>query len=106
MTLKQVKVQWPHEVEDRLRKGETFEILDVREHEEWVSGHIPEAKHIPLGQLEARIQELDPEIETIVVCRSGNRSGMACEYLSAMGYKVVNMQGGMSQWTGNTKYGI
>lgn len=97
--------QLAHEVALRINKKENFEILDVREPEEWESGHIPGAKHIPLGQLEARYKELDPGKETVVVCRSGNRSGMACEYLSAMGYNVINMLGGMSNWPGNIKYG-
>ncbi|CAG7639853.1 rhodanese-like domain-containing protein [Paenibacillus allorhizosphaerae] len=99
-----MREQLPHEVAERKKRGEKFEILDVREHEEWESGHIPEAKHIPLGELEARHNELSKDEETIVVCRSGNRSRMACDYLSALGYKVVNMPGGMSVWPGQVKF--
>ncbi len=95
----------PHEVADRINKGPELVILDVREHDEWESGHIPEARHIPLGELEARLHELDSSLETVVVCRSGNRSGIACKFLSAMGYNVSNMPGGMSKWTGVVKYG-
>jgi rhodanese-related sulfurtransferase len=74
-------------------------ILDVREPAEWSAGHIAGAKHIMLGQLLERQQELDPKRETIVVCRSGNRSGLACELLQERGFNVVNMTGGLSSWT-------
>ncbi|MCZ8521855.1 MULTISPECIES: rhodanese-like domain-containing protein [Paenibacillus] len=100
-----MREQSPHEVAERIKKGEKIEILDVREHEEWESGHIPEARHIPLGELETRHSELNKEEEMVVVCRSGNRSGMACDYLTALGYKVVNMPGGMSVWPGQIKLG-
>ncbi|MOA69709.1 molybdopterin biosynthesis protein MoeB [compost metagenome] len=46
-----------------------------------------------------RIDELDPNGETIVMCLSGGRSGLACELLSEKGYNVVNMMGGLSAWT-------
>lgn len=91
----------PQEVESRLARGESPTLLDVREVGEWAEGHIAGAKHIPLGQLLDRLQELDPAAETIVVCRSGNRSGLACELLSERGYRVVNMTGGLLAWTGS-----
>lgn len=93
----------PKEVKKRLAQGEKLNILDVREIHEWESGHIPEAKHIPLGLLMQRHIELDPQEEMIVVCQSGNRSGLACEHLEELGYKVINMPGGMSKWTGNIR---
>ena len=105
MAGKYSKDMLPSEVKERLAKGETLSILDVRELDEWESGHIPGAKHIPLGSLSERHKELDPKQETIIVCRSGNRSGLACEHLEALGYKVVNMPGGMNQWDGEMKYG-
>lgn len=80
-------------------------LVDVREDDEWESGHIPGARHIPLGTLGERHRELDPNRETIVICRSGNRSGLACEFLESLGYNVVNMQGGMSEWNGDIEYG-
>lgn len=95
----------PQEVQRRLERGEKLNLLDVREHDEWESGHIPGAQHIPLGSLGERHKELDLGKETIVICRSGNRSALACEYPASMGYKVVNMQGGMIEWTGNIEYG-
>ncbi|SFE08865.1 Rhodanese-related sulfurtransferase [Paenibacillus catalpae] len=103
MQSNQVRLQLPFEVKERLKRSEKFTILDVREQDEWESGHIPQAKHIPLGQLESRLNELDPNQETVVVCRSGGRSYVACEFLSAMNYNVINMPGGMTAWQGDIK---
>jgi len=96
---------FPHEVRQKLERGESFPIIDVREQEEWDSGHIPGAKHIPLGTLNERHKELDLKQETIIVCRSGNRSGLACEHLESLGYNVVNMKGGMMNWDGKVEFG-
>lgn len=93
----------PEELLARLEKDKSLEIIDVREDEEWEGGHIPTAKHIPLGDLANRMNELQPDKETILVCRSGRRSTMACEYLAQLGYHVVNLTGGMMKWTGETK---
>ncbi|MDQ0178545.1 rhodanese-like domain-containing protein [Bacillus chungangensis] len=93
----------PEDVKARLGKGEKLSILDVGEMDEWESGHIPGAKHIPLGYLAQRYNELDKNKEIIVVCYSGSRSGIACEHLEEMGYNVTNMHGGMSYWTGPTE---
>lgn len=93
------------EVLQRLESKESFMILDVRELDEWESGHIPNAKHIPLMEIPTRIKELDPDQEIVVVCHSGGRSHHACEYLSHMGYNVINMLGGMSIWRGDLEFG-
>ncbi|WP_270168227.1 rhodanese-like domain-containing protein [Paenibacillus sp. SYP-B4298] len=101
-----VRLQLPFEVKDRLQRGERFILLDVREQEEWeYDGHIPQATHIPLGELETRHHELDSKEEIVVVCRSGGRSGRACEYLASLGYRVINMPGGMTAWQGPIQYG-
>ncbi|MUT68652.1 rhodanese-like domain-containing protein [Paenibacillus sp. NEAU-GSW1] len=90
----------PHEVLELMASNEKTVILDVRESDEWEAGHIRGAKHIPLSQINRALNELDRKQETIVVCRSGNRSGKACDYLSSLGYNVVNMAGGMLEWSG------
>lgn len=83
-----------------LRDTETKFILDVREPDEIATGKIPGAHTIPLGDLSAREGEL-PKDETIyVVCRSGNRSQKACEYLESRGYDCVNVAGGMLAYKG------
>lgn len=73
-------------------------VLDVREDHEWNAGHIPGAVHLPLGELIERRDELDPTIQTLVVCHIGGRSARATAYLAANGYSVVNLDGGMSAW--------
>jgi rhodanese-related sulfurtransferase len=78
-----------------LHESGSIVLLDVREPEEWRSGHAPGALHIPLG-------ELAPDRVTgggiVVVCRSGNRSGKAAVLLAQSGVAVRNMSGGMQAW--------
>ncbi|THF77783.1 rhodanese-like domain-containing protein [Cohnella fermenti] len=100
------KVALPQEVRERLERGEKLGVIDVREPAEWESGHIPNAKHIPLGVIGQRHGELDRSQPYIVVCRSGGRSGLACELLEELGYDVTNMAGGMSCWEGEFVCGI
>lgn len=73
-------------------------VLDVREQHEWDAGHIDGAVHIPLGDLPSRVGELDPQVQTLVVCHLGGRSARATQWLSAQGHDVVNMDGGMEAW--------
>lgn len=89
------------ELQTRLEKGDVPVIVDVRQPEEWAAGHIPGAVHIPLGEMPRRIGELNPDAETVLVCRSGNRSGRAAAFLAQQGFtRVYNMQGGMLRWSG------
>jgi len=76
-------------------------VLDVREDKEFVTGHIPKARHIPLGALANRIQELEKfKSKPIVVnCRSGQRSARACGILKKHGFdNAVNLAGGIMAW--------
>ncbi|MFC4558512.1 rhodanese-like domain-containing protein [Virgibacillus kekensis] len=82
----------------KLNVGEKLDIIDVREDEEVAQGKIPGAKHIPLGQLPDRLNEIDKNNHYYLVCRSGGRSGSACGYLEEQGYDVTNMAGGMLDW--------
>jgi rhodanese-related sulfurtransferase len=89
----------PAEVKRRLDNGERLNVIDVREDEEVAAGIIPGAKHIPLGQLPERHGEIDRSAEIVLVCRSGNRSGRACDYLNSLGIAgLKNMVGGMLAW--------
>lgn len=89
----------PAEVKARIDQGERLNIIDVREDEEVALGMIPGAKHIPLGQLPNRQDEIERTGEIVLVCRSGGRSGRACEYLQAIGLSgLKNMTGGMLAW--------
>lgn len=91
------------EVEQLLNENKKLNIIDVRETEEVEEGMIPGAVHIPLGLIGDKAKELDPSKEYILVCRSGGRSGRACQFLESQGYKVVNMAGGMLDWEGKVE---
>ena len=76
-------------------------VLDVREAAEFAQGHIPNSRHVPIGQLEKRLTELEKlkDKPLIVNCASGNRSGSACAVLRKHGFaRVVNLTGGVAAW--------
>lgn len=74
-------------------------ILDVRELQEFVQGHIPGAVMIPLGQLKDRVNELPKDKDIVVVCLSGARSRTGLEILREKGYeKSSSLAGGMKAW--------
>lgn len=76
-------------------------VLDVREPDEFKSGHVLNAKLIPLGKLRDRVGELERfrDKPIVVVCRSGNRSATACALLGKEGFgQVYNLAGGMMAW--------
>jgi rhodanese-related sulfurtransferase len=73
-------------------------LLDVREPDEWVAGHAPEARHIPLRELGSRSGEIPANETVYVICRSGNRSARATEALNGAGWQAVNVAGGMHEW--------
>lgn len=76
-------------------------VLDVREDSEFKSGHILNAKWIPLGKLATRTGELEKyrEQPIVVVCRSGQRSASACSALGKQGFtQAYNLSGGVMGW--------
>jgi Rhodanese-related sulfurtransferase len=73
-------------------------LLDVRELDEWRAGHAPQARHIPLGQLETRLEEIPAARPIVTVCRSGRRSAIAADVLNGRGYHATNLTGGMTAW--------
>ncbi len=76
-------------------------VLDVREDKEYAAGHIPRAKHIPVGKLAGRLGELDKfkDQPILVTCRSGHRSAHACRILRKAGFTTVyNQAGGIVAW--------
>lgn len=74
-------------------------LLDVRQPEEFRSGHIPGAKLIPLGELRARMEELPKNQEILVICQSGSRSVSATRQLVTAGYTALNVNGGLIAWS-------
>ena len=89
----------PATVEQLRRRDDVF-ILDVREDYEYDSGHIPGATLVPLGQIPNRLDEVPRDKTVIAVCRSGNRSSQATDFLRQQGFENVhNMEGGMNAWS-------
>jgi glyoxylase-like metal-dependent hydrolase (beta-lactamase superfamily II)/rhodanese-related sulfurtransferase len=80
------------------------QVIDVREEAEFTGplGHIRGAKLLPLGELEARLEELDRNQPIVAVCRSGARSAQATVLLQKAGFTdIANLAGGMLHWRGN-----
>ncbi|MGN6574661.1 MAG: rhodanese-like domain-containing protein [Nocardioides sp.] len=73
-------------------------VIDVREPGEYVSGHVPGARLIPMGQLPARMHEIDRHRPVHLVCATGNRSKSMATLLERNGFDVVNVNGGTSAW--------
>ena len=83
--------------------GSDLFVVDVRSQNEFLQSHVPGAKHIPFEQLETRFQaEVPKETKTILIyCSQGERSRLACDFLSRDGYMtLVNMRDGFQRWTG------
>ena len=76
-------------------------LIDVREHQEWMAGHAPTARHVPMSELPTRVDDLPRDVRLVCVCRSGNRSGQVTAWLRRLGYDALNMTGGMQRWAGN-----
>jgi len=88
----------PEEVHAVYQQGGVT-VIDVRELDEYQSGHIPGAVLLPLGELPKRLNEVPRDSAVILVCRSGNRSKQAYDYLRTQGFiNVHNMLGGMQAW--------
>jgi sulfur-carrier protein adenylyltransferase/sulfurtransferase len=88
------------ELKQKIDRGDKFVLLDVREPHEWQIAKIPGATFIPLGDLPKRVNELDSAVEIVAQCRSGVRSGKACDFLRQAGFKkVLNMTGGILAWS-------
>jgi len=73
-------------------------LIDVRQPDEYTEAHVPGAIPLPLGELPERIDEVPPEVTVYVICRSGNRSGKAVEFLRGSGYDAMNVAGGTVAW--------
>jgi len=78
-------------------------LLDVREDDEWVAGHIDGAHHIAMGELPGRVGDVveltDAAPQLVVVCRSGVRSAHVVAWLTRLGVDAVNLDGGLEAWT-------
>lgn len=76
-------------------------IIDVREPFEYVEGHLPESRNIPIGELEQRLGDLERRKESpvLVVCQTGARANDACKRLEGLGFtRVHSLDGGVAAW--------
>ena len=87
----------PEELAHRIANGDPITIVDVREPHERAIQRFPDALVIPIGQLARRQKELDPQHDTIFICKEGKRSILAINTLREAGYKgpLFNLKGGM-----------
>lgn len=85
----------PLEVADLQARGAV--LVDVREDDEWIAGHAPDAVHVPLAHVGETASRFAGH-QILTVCRSGARSGRAAKTLAAAGVDVHNVAGGMSAW--------
>lgn len=84
---------------EQLSQGREIHLLDVREPHELEISRLDGADLIPLGQLAARLSELDSADEMVVFCKSGTRSARAVELLASAGFrKMKNLKGGINAW--------
>jgi rhodanese-related sulfurtransferase len=89
----------PAEYLTRRENGEDLVLLDVREEWELKVASVPNIVHIPMGQVPARLNELDPQKEVVVLCRSGRRSWDIAAFLQQHGFRAVNLAGGILAWS-------
>jgi adenylyltransferase/sulfurtransferase len=87
------------EVAALLQRGEKVQLVDVREPWEAEIAGLPGATLIPLGTIEDRLKELDPDVPVITYCHHGVRSADAADRLAAAGFDVRSMAGGIDRWS-------
>ena len=84
-----------------LDSGEDVAVVDVRNLDEYTSGHVTNAIHIPVDEVLSRIGELPQDKRLLFICAAGVRSGLACEMASAAGLDaevLINIEDGTPTW--------
>jgi sulfur-carrier protein adenylyltransferase/sulfurtransferase len=98
---KEIEEISPQELKQRMDAGEEFALVDVRERDEFVQGHLPDATFIPRGFLELQIEQHEPDRDkpVIIYCAGGVRSALAARNLKEMGYSnPISLIGGFNGW--------
>jgi len=88
------------DLKKRLDNGDKIQFIDIREPHERAIVKFPDAKVMPLGQLERRMEELDPSVDAVFLCKIGQRSILGIRTLQDAGYKgkMLNLQDGLNAW--------
>ena len=87
------------ELKNKFDNNEDFMLLDVRNIQEVLYSKIEKSIHIPMNEIQERINELDSNKEIIIQCKSGKRSARVCEYLMTQNFNNVrNLSGGIIAW--------
>lgn len=81
-------------------------LIDVRNPDEYEAGHVPGARLLPLHDLPYRVGEVPEGAEILMICRTGNRSMVAAEFLVEQGMTAVNVAGGMVAWVGSGRSAV
>ena len=90
----------PEELRQKIEREEPFVLLDVRRPDEVAIAALPRATHIPIEEIEERVEELDPGAETVVYCHHGVRSLSVTVYLRNRGFRqVTSLAGGIDLWS-------
>ena len=90
----------PTDLKQRLDRGDAVVVLDVREPDELALARLPGVVHIPVGDIPARLHELDPDRETVVMCHHGTRSAHVASFLLQRDFtRVLNLHGGIDAWS-------
>ena len=89
------------ELDELLRSGADVQLIDVRQPAEYNFARIPGAKLIPLGDIIRRMDEIDPQKDTILHCKMGGRSAQAIQMLRQAGFtgRLRNLRGGITAWS-------
>lgn len=96
------------ELKQRFDRGDSLDLIDVREPYEFAFANIPQARLVPLATVTANLDSLNPARETVVMCRSGGRSAKAIAMLRSAGYTgpLVNLKGGILAWSDEVDPGV
>jgi rhodanese-related sulfurtransferase len=96
----QIEEVTPERVRDMQARNERVVYLDVREPNEWNLGRLPQAIHLPRGNLESKVEGIiDRNQKVVIYCARGNRSALAALTMKQMGYEdVASMARGFLGW--------
>lgn len=97
----------PAELKERMERADPFQLIDVREEEEYEIARIEGARLLPLSRFPEWAGTLDPEAEIVFMCHHGIRSAQVCSYLAREGFtRLYNLAGGIDAWSWEVDRGV